>query len=396
MVWDEECFKESGPKHITDINWGKEEHRRGIIACLVKATSLLESDRIKGRQDTPDARAPAWWEKFHFRLHRPLLCDYFCKCVFCKHFEPTKPFIYGAIFEHAPPECARRHGHPAAPPPPRFVVAFRGTKVWAIPDIIDDVRIVFNLQGSCSRFRKAREQVAELLASIAGSGGGGDDGAAVWLAGHSLGASVALDVGRDLMMGKKRERNLPTFLFNPPYVSVAHVVASTLRASEAARQDWFSFKCVAKGFVACTVMRSQDKMMGDLFRRLGPWVPELYVHKDDTICQGYIGQFERQEKILAKCTGILQPLAKLGVKHSFRDMMAQSSSSVRPNDTQQGHSVDDDEEVQQRVQPHLLPSVRLWKNSTKTKCPCHAHKLKHWWKPDQELNLSPKGYTYQA
>ncbi|CAL5062449.1 unnamed protein product [Urochloa decumbens] len=381
MGSEEECFDKSGPEHITDIDWGKEEHRRSITACLVKATSLLESDRIKGRQGTPAARAPAWWERLHFRLHRPLL--------------------------------TRRHP-PAAAPPPRFVVAFRGTKLRFIPDIKDDLRIVLNRQGACSRFRKAREHVAELLASIGGDG-------AVWLAGHSLGASVALDVGRDLMMGKK-ERNLPTFLFNPPYVSLAAFVSSTLRASEAARQDWFSFKCVAKGAAACTVMRSRDKRMEDMFRRLGPWVPELYVHKDGKICQGYIDHFERQEKVLAERTGILRRLANKGVKHSFRDMA--QSSSARPNYTQ-GHTVDDEEEVQQRVQPHLLPSVRLWKSSTEISGFCHtgwkppfstgwetsfsavneaveelnhaikAHKLKHWWKPDEELNLSPKRYLYR-
>ncbi|CAN6219036.1 unnamed protein product [Urochloa humidicola] len=378
---------------------GKEEHRRGITACLVKATYIMESDRTKGRQGTLNARAPDWWKSFHFRLREPpLICDYFCECVFCKRLEATGPFIYGAIFEYAPPEeVARRHYQQPAAPPPRFVVAFRGTKLRLVPDLIDDVRILRNLQGACSRFQKAREHVAELLGSITGSGGG--DGA-VWLAGHSLGASVALDVGRDLMIGKRpreRRRNLPTFLFNPPHVSLAPV-ASTLRVSEAARQDWFSFKCVAKGLAACTTMRSQEKMMEDMFRRLGPWVPELYVHKDDKICQGYIDQFERQEKMLAKCTGTLRKLANKGLKHSFRDMS--QSSSVRPNNTQ-GQRVDDEEEVEKRVQPHLLPSVSLWKNSTKISrgiCQAiEAHKLKHWWKPDEELNLlSPKRYIYQA
>ncbi|XP_022680083.1 GDSL esterase/lipase At4g10955-like [Setaria italica] len=183
---DKECFDKSGPKHISEIDWGNEGHRRCITACLVRATYILESDRTKGRQDTPGARAPAWWRSFHLRLHR------------------------------SPPV---RHQPPA--PPPHFIVAFRGTKLRVIPDIKDDISIILNLQDTCIRFRKAREHVAELLLEATGISG---SGGVVWLAGHSLGASVALDVGRDLVI--RRALNLPTFLFNPPHVSLAPVATA--------------------------------------------------------------------------------------------------------------------------------------------------------------------------
>lgn len=53
--------------------------------------------------------------------------------------------------------------------------------------------------------------------------------------------------------------------------------------------------------VAHTAMRPHKKTMEALFRKLRPWVPELYVHKDDKICQGYIDHFEREEKMMAEC-----------------------------------------------------------------------------------------------
>jgi hypothetical protein len=109
------------------------------------------------------------------------------------------------------------------------------------------------------------------------------------------------------------------------------------------------------------------------------------VHKDDVICRGYIDYFEGREKMKAKCPVILQPLAQSGMKHSFWDMVRNTG----------GQSADDDNE-EQRVQQHLLPSARLWKNSTEIGGLCHAHKLKHWWKPDEELDLSHKRYKYEA
>nr|TKW35079.1 hypothetical protein SEVIR_2G347800v2 [Setaria viridis] len=332
---DKECFDKSGPKHISEIDWGNEGHRRCITACL------CESHLHSGERSNQG-------EAGHTRGARAGVLT-----------GPSS--IYGAIFEHVPPpapppEGARRRHQPPAPPP-HFIVAFRGTKLRVIPDIKDDISIILNLQDTCIRFRKACEHVAELLLEATGISG---SGGVVWLAGHSLGASVALDVGRDLVI-RRAPLNLPTFLFNPPH----------LHMSEVAKLDWCRAKCVVKGAaVAHTAMRPHKKTMEALFRKLRPWVPELYVHKDDKICQGYIDHFEREAKMMAECP---------------RNLTAAS----------QGQSVEDDEEVP-RVQPHLLPSVRLWKNSTKTTCPCHAHKLKHWRKPDGGLNLSTKRYRYQA
>jgi hypothetical protein len=248
----------------------------------------------------------------------------------------------------------------------------------AIHDLRDDLSIILSRQDVCERFRRAREEVAELLESNGGSSGG------VWLAGHSLGASVALHVGRHMMV--HREHNLPTFLFNPPRVSLA-------AAATAWRPEyWRLVESMAKGAAALTFTRSHDMMMEALFRRLGPWVPELFVHKDDVICRGYIDDLEGREKMMAECPRILQPLAQLGMKHSSRDM----ARSVRRRwRSFRGHSADDDS-GEQRVQPHLLPSARLWKNSTQTGGLGHAHKLKHWWKPDEELNLRHKLYKYEA
>ncbi|XP_072148006.1 GDSL esterase/lipase At4g10955-like [Setaria viridis] len=141
---DKECFDKSGPKHISEIDWGNEGHRRCITACL------CESHLHSGERSNQG-------EAGHTRGAR------------------------AGVVEELPPA----------------------------PD-------------TCIRFRKACEHVAELLLEATGISG---SGGVVWLAGHSLGASVALDVGRDLVI-RRAPLNLPTFLFNPPHVSLAPVATA--------------------------------------------------------------------------------------------------------------------------------------------------------------------------
>jgi hypothetical protein len=45
----------------------------------------------------------------------------------------------------------------------------------------------------------------------------------------------------------------------------------------------------------------------------------------------------------------------------------------------------------EKERPHLLPTARLWKNSSMDG---DAHDLQQWWRPDRELALSAKRYNY--
>ena len=129
-------------------------------------------------------------------------------------------FNYGAIFKYVPPDGACRH-----PSAPRYIVAFRGTMrrdATTLGDMRLNLSILLNKQHLCSRFRDARERVANLLSSIVVPNSGATGNRLVWLAGHSLGASIALDVGRHMM--NKMETNMPSFLFNPPQVSLPAVI----------------------------------------------------------------------------------------------------------------------------------------------------------------------------
>ncbi|KAG2645800.1 GDSL esterase/lipase At4g10955-like [Panicum virgatum] len=356
-----QAFAEDGPKHMIEVDWDKEEHRRCVTACLVKGTYVMEHDRSTGQESSPRPLAPAWWESFHFRRWRDYELEFACECAICntrrRVFQDRgRWFIYGAVFEYTPPAPGGRH-----PSAPRFVIAFRGTMLRG-PTLFHDMRnnlsILLNKQHLCGRFRHARDKVRQLLMStIPINGGGGSSSAAVWLAGHSLGASIALDVGRDLMSG--RGLNLPTFLFNPPHVSLAPAIG------EDARRDVYTMGYVGKYLLGKALPRHKNHM-DELFRKLSPWVPNLYVHPEDAICKGFIDYFEQRERIQQR-----HPRLASAASLSYRDMLL----------------------GKQRERPHHIPSAMVWKNRSQHG---DGHGLSQWREPEgsEKLLLSPKRYTW--
>ncbi|KAL6657933.1 hypothetical protein ACP70R_005713 [Stipagrostis hirtigluma subsp. patula] len=381
----DEVFAYSGPKHMMvrvgsdscpttmmTINWDSDEHRRCIAACLVQGTYVMECDQTRPWHHK--ALAPPWWESFHFRLREVL--EHECECMLCRttFFRcggANRPWsIYGAILEHVPPAGARRH-----PSAPRYIVAFRGT-VPRHPTFLGDMhlnlKILVNRQHDCGRFRDARRQVGELLDStVVGVHVG--SAAAVWLAGHSLGASIALDVGRDMMT--RRGHSLPTFLFNPPQVSLAPGMLPPA-LNKVAKGVIYPTSYVVKAALGTTVLRSHERHMEEVFERLAPWAPELFVHERDAICRGFIDYFEQRQKMLERDR--FRPVAEVAMKLSFRDM------------NRYMHHTDHENGKEQRVRPHLLPSARLWKSSSDGE----PHGLQQWWQPDSRLKLSSRRYSY--
>ena len=177
------------------------------------------------------ALAPPWWESFNFRLVDVLKEDCFrLKC---------DKLIFGAIYKHVPPAGGRRH-----PSAPQYIVAFRGTMLphpKAIHDVFLDLKILVNTLPDSKRSQRAHRAVDTLLKTIAkkGPAGSGD----VWLAGHSLGASLALEVGRTMMMAEQG-LGLPTSLFNPPHVSSAPAIK--MIPSEGLRRELYAKSALVK------------------------------------------------------------------------------------------------------------------------------------------------------
>ena len=149
-------------------------------------------------------------------------------------------------------------------------------------DLWLDLKVMANTLPRCKRSERARTEVEALL---------GAGCSPVWLTGHSIGASLALDVGRRMMA--ENGVSLPTFLFNLPQVSLTAALNLLNVQDVAKRHLHFTSYFFKAG--AATVSGCHRERMEKLFDRLSPWVPNLYLHEKDWICQGFIDYFELRQ-----------------------------------------------------------------------------------------------------
>lgn len=258
-----------------------EKYKRTVIACFIQGVYLLELDRQENRSEE-NALAPKWWLPFKYKLSQTLV-------------DERDGSIFGAILEWDRSAAMADFILMRPSGAPRAVLALRGTLLKSPTirrDIEDDLRFLTweSLKGSV-RFNLA----LEALKSVAEMYGSSN----VCIAGHSLGAGFALQVGKALA---KEGMYVDAHLFNPPSVSLAMSFRSI---GEKAGIVWKRVKSMFP-----TV--AQDKSGGDpeadkkvgsvlglknwvpnLYRNkmsnleLPKWVPHLYVNNSDYICCYY-------------------------------------------------------------------------------------------------------------
>lgn len=333
-------FEMSGPTQMSSngtgskivIDWDNAVHRRCAMACLVKGTYVMENDRNKCREYNDAELAPAWWQAFGFAR----------VFTFVNDSDPTEVFTYGAVFKLVVPSPR----HPSAP---EYVVAFRGTMLCHpkfMEELVQDFWVLFNALTDYTRFKRTYPEVDAFMTKSD----------SVWLAGHSLGASMALVIGRNQML--EEGRNFPTFLFNPPHVSPAPIIVEECKALV------YTVSFMLK-FGLANMMPGYHQRTKQLFQQLAPWVPELFVNPYDTICQGFIDYFRQRQIIYEEHPRF----AKTAARVSYRDMLVSM--------------------FKDKVQPHLLPSASLSRSCTGKE---EAHNLHQWWKSDSELRLKTTRY----
>ncbi|CAK9146389.1 unnamed protein product, partial [Ilex paraguariensis] len=304
-----EPFKSSGPTHITSIDWNNKRDLRTVAASLVMGVYNQERERqSQGSQ--------------------PLLSD-------------DDASIVGAIYEY---KYLDSHIFHSPVKPPRYVIAFRGNilkPATVVKDIKSDVRLFFNTLEKSHRFLVAWQAVQIMVALV-----GDTNPVNIWLAGHSLGAAIALLVGRNMVT---EGCYLETYLFNPPFLSTPIGSIKSEKVKNAAHFiDNFSKATVA------LVRPRQRTDQAQLFTTLSEWVPKLYVNPLDPICSEYIGYFEGWEKMTKKG---FRAIERLVTQNSVRAL------------------VSDKEPV------HLLPSANVTINRP-VRVFCQDHGIQQWWRND--------------
>ncbi|KAK1367211.1 Fungal lipase-like domain containing protein [Heracleum sosnowskyi] len=338
-----ENFDLSGPSHITTIDWKNVEHQRSIAASLVQGVYILERDRHEKREGS-QALAPPWWEFFHFKLYRQLVDD-------------SNSSIFGAIYEV---DFTKQDHSISVHEMPHYVIAFRGTirKGDAFQqDLQLDFQVIRNGLHQTSRFEIAIQAVRSLVATFGNSN--------IWLAGHSLGSSMAL------LAGKKMAKTgvfLEAFLFNPPFLSAPIERIKQKKVKHGIR---FAGSVITAG-LAFTVNAKQKNRSEDPFIALSAWVPCLFVNPADHICSEYVGYFEHRKKMEEIGAGGIERLA---TQHSIGDLVMRAIGK----------------ESEEAL--HLIPSANLTVNLTPSESFKKAHGIHQWWRTD--LNLQSKLYRFR-
>ncbi|OMO95885.1 Lipase, class 3 [Corchorus capsularis] len=288
------AFHVSGPRNVAKPNWWDvissswkdQNYKRSVIACFIQAVYLVELDRQENRTEE-NALAPKWWMTFKYKLTQTLI-------------DERDGSIFGAVFEWDKSAALADFVLIRPSGAPRAVLALRGTLLKGPTmrrDIEDDLRFLAweSLKGSV-RFKGA----LEALKSVAERYGSSN----VCVAGHSLGAGFALQVGKALA---KEGLYVDAHLFNPPSISLA---MSLKNIGEKAGFAWKRLKSMLPS--SSEPQANGDEGSKDNFLGLRNWLanisgdkksvglkkwaPHLYVNNSDYICCQYTEPEETEEK----------------------------------------------------------------------------------------------------
>ncbi|XXG90449.1 hypothetical protein AAC387_Pa12g2215 [Persea americana] len=265
-------FHVSGPRNLSYPNWrdiissscNDCNYKRTVIACFIQVVYLLELDRQENRTEE-NGLAPKWWKPFKYKLAHILV-------------DERDGSIFGAIIEWDRSAALSDFILMRPSGAPRAVLALRGTLLKSPTirrDLEDDLRFLAweSLKGSV-RFNVALEALKSAVNRFGSCN--------VCIAGHSLGAGLALQVGKQLA---KQGIFVEAHLFNPPSVSLANSIRNI---SEKVVFAWKRIRGMlpSNGEIH---LNGEDKNAAESEEcaDIKKWVPHLYVNNSDYICCYY-------------------------------------------------------------------------------------------------------------
>ncbi|XP_019149752.1 PREDICTED: GDSL esterase/lipase At4g10955-like [Ipomoea nil] len=336
--WEDqrENFNVAGPLHLTAVDWSNFRHRSSVAASLVEGAYILEMDRQKRRHGGPRAKAPSWGEFFGFKLIQVLV-------------DPEDQSFFGAVYEL---KFSSQTGKS-----PKQVIAFRGTLIrlesWS-QDIRLDRHIVQNTLHNSHRVHEGFQAVMDAVSKVGAKN--------VWLAGHSLGSSIALLVGRNMVL--KTGCHLETYLFNPPFASLPIQLIKNSKLRGGAHFVHTVFKAGVAVGMGAAVKNKKIAEDDEEFSLLSPWVPYLFINPSDPICFGYLEYFRHRERMAAAGAG---EIARFAARNSIKSMVSNAmGKDSKPS--------------------HLIPSAYVTMNLKRSPDLVTAHKISQWWRPDSKLD----------
>ncbi|XVF42235.1 hypothetical protein PTKIN_Ptkin01aG0344400 [Pterospermum kingtungense] len=175
----------------------------------------------------------------------------------------------------------------------------------------------------------------------------------VWLAGHSLGAAMAMVAGKTMA---KAGRILEAFLLNPPFLSLP---IERIRYKKVRHGLRFAGTLIKAGLALAARDSNNHE---DPFVSISGWIPSLFVNQT----QEKAGRYGSQ----GSCKG-------------FKPAITGKYNSERSGN----RGVETSEPL------HLLPSAKLTENLCPPQYITEAHGLSQWWRPNLNLKCTVYKYT---
>jgi len=332
------------PIDLKHIDWTSLDYRRIVAARLVKGVYQHEEDRQAKKKDAKyESKAPFWWKSVHFRHVRDII-DASIPCH----------SIFGSIFKYKQQDVPSHHRPPNCP---KYVIAFRGTvlkKRTIVRDLIFDAALLFNLK---TKYKYSLEPVHNIIDEVGSEN--------VWLAGHSLGAAIALQVGKTMA---RETHYIETYLFNPPFCSLPVEMVPSEKLKTVYRM---ARNVATTGALKLKSVIHRKQPSEDVFSMFCQWIPYLFVNENDPISCEYIGYFEHREKMESWGVDRIQ-------RYIARNSLISVGSCLYGGDVEALHQI---------------PSTFLFKNRIAWKLTSlEPHHLSQWLDPN--LDLQPKLYQF--
>ncbi|XVF42228.1 hypothetical protein PTKIN_Ptkin01aG0343700 [Pterospermum kingtungense] len=188
----------------------------------------------------------------------------------------------------------------------------------------------------------------------------------VWLAGHSLGAAMAMVAGKTMA---KAGRILEAFLLNPPFLSLP---IERIRYKKVRHGLRFAGTLIKAGLALAARDSNNHE---DPFAAMSGWIPCLFMNQVDIVCSEYIGYFRHRKKLEAMGA---RALARISSHRSLGNTIT-SAVGIRGVETSEPL--------------HLLPSAKLTENLCPPQYITEAHGLSQWWRPNLNLKCTVYKYT---
>eukprot|EP00250_Pteridium_aquilinum_P023062 c2613_g2_i1 orf=280-1443(-) len=346
---DGNVFDLAGPKHLSNKRLASCD-KQAVMAALIQAVYVSETDRQQGKHGV-HALEPKWWNELGYE---PL--------SFLHEDQESKPIV-GIVFKRTvkghdeskgvEEENAEKFEEDVSELP-IMVVALRGTMLYHADslqkDMLANFYVVLHQLHTTARFAMALKSIRQVIDQVGSEN--------VSVAGHSLGAALALLAGQTLA---SEGALVDTHLFNPPFPSPPLERIKSRRWKLALN---LAGMACATSLSYLLLDKNNRQTSSQAFFSLQGWHPHLYINALDPVCSSYISYFDSHNFMQQIGAG---PLAQLAAPVSLRGTIQQ-------------YFFGDCKAF------HLIPCAHLHVVRKRSAKRVKAHCLHQWWWPELEVD----------